>query len=122
MKDNLNQVVDYTIYAPGESTALRRATVTHYSEDGTVVYLQDAAGEGKASVARQLPVVGPQNHRDTARARSTGGCRPGRRSGAVSRSGPVDGPPVESAPDATRNAPLDGPSQIFQTNSRRRRA
>jgi hypothetical protein len=56
MKDNLNQVVEYTIEAPGECNVLRRATVTHYSEDGTVVYLHEDPGEGKTAIARQLPV------------------------------------------------------------------
>jgi hypothetical protein len=55
MKDNLHQVVDYTIDAPGQSDVLRRGTVTHYSEDGTVVFLSDDLGEGRTE-PRQMPV------------------------------------------------------------------
>jgi hypothetical protein len=55
MKDNLHQVVEYTIDAPGQADVLRRGTVTHYSEDGTIIYIADDLGEGKTS-ARQMPV------------------------------------------------------------------
>lgn len=52
MKDNLNQVVEYSIEAPNVEVAERRtATVTGYNPDGTLVFLKDADG-----VERHLPV------------------------------------------------------------------